>query len=373
MNLMNGRSNLRVAGCGGGNTSRLVGLDFLRIALALLVFLFHSHIHVLKCDYGWLNAFVDMGAIAMTGFFLLSGYVLEYTSGKKNMTEVREIKVFYIKRLISIFPLYYAYAIINVATNILLGGKNVAIQEVMLLPIEALGIQSSISGLTQFSHNGGSWFISCILICYIVYPLIHVVSKALSNSAKVWLAVLLAGILLWSPIVQHFFKLDWIYSNPFMRIFEFTIGILVLQLNASNVKDKFLALLRKPAACIATIMLLVVGVSIAYHIGVPHDYMLYSWIALPCFVSLLFSLGSIKFVSFQNSKVVRYLSALSFAIFLSQLIVVWKGLKHIFEYLGVDNNLLNILVSALVCFCMANFLHYCVEKPCAKYLKEKLL
>lgn len=373
MILTNKQNSLRIAECGRGNTSRIVGLDFLRIALAILVFLFHSHIHVLKCDYGWLNAFVDMGAIAMTGFFLLSGYVLEYTSGKKNMADIQEIKVFYIKRAISIFPLYYAYAIINVVTNILLGGETAAIQEVILLPIEVLGIQSSISGLTQFSHNGGSWFISCILICYIIYPLIHTISKALNNTAKIWLLIILAGILLWSPIVQHFFRLDWIYSNPFMRMFEFTIGMMVSQLNMNNAVNKFFGLLRMPIVCVLTVISLVFGVSVAYHIGIPHDYMLYSWIALPCFISLLFSLGSIKFVRFQDSKVIRYLSALSFAIFLSQLIVVWKVIKHVFECLGIENNIMNILVSALVCFCIANFLHYCVEKPCARYLKEKLL
>ena len=31
---------------------------------------------VLKCDYGLLNGFIHMGAIAMTGFFLLSGYAI---------------------------------------------------------------------------------------------------------------------------------------------------------------------------------------------------------------------------------------------------------------------------------------------------------
>lgn len=373
MNLTNKQTTLHVAGCGGGNTSRLVGLDFLRISLAILVFMFHSHIHVLKCDYGILNAFVDMGAIAMTGFFLLSGYVLEFSSGKKNMSDIQEIKVFYVKRLIAIIPLYYAYAVINIATNVLLDGKMAAIQEVVLFPIEALGLQSSISGLFQYSHNGGSWFISCILLCYFLYPLLHLLLRALNNSAKVWTAILLAAILLWSPIVQHFFKLESIYSNPLLRMLEFSIGVIVSQLNANNATNKFLVLLRKPVVCIITILLLVVGVTIAYNIGIPHDFMLYSWIALPCFVSLLVSLGSNKFVRFQNSKVVRYLSALSFAIFLSQLIVVWKGVKFVFEHTGFINNTVYILVSALICFCVANFLHYCVEKPCAKYLKEKLL
>lgn len=50
---------------------RAIGLDLLRISLAILIFLFHSRIQVLKCDYGFLNSFIDMGAITMTGFFML--------------------------------------------------------------------------------------------------------------------------------------------------------------------------------------------------------------------------------------------------------------------------------------------------------------
>ena len=77
---------------GGGKSQRIIGLDLFRIGLAILVFLFHSHIHVLKCDYGFMNTFIDMGAIAMTGFFLLSGYVLDFTSRRKSFSDLREIK-----------------------------------------------------------------------------------------------------------------------------------------------------------------------------------------------------------------------------------------------------------------------------------------
>lgn len=61
---------------GGGE--RVVGLDLLRISLAILIFLFHSRIHVLKCDYGFLNSFIDMGAIVMTVFLCYLDMYLMY-------------------------------------------------------------------------------------------------------------------------------------------------------------------------------------------------------------------------------------------------------------------------------------------------------
>ena len=58
--------------------NRIVGLDFFRVILAVLVFVFHSNMHF-GCDYGIFNHFARMGAIAMTGFFMLSGYALTYS------------------------------------------------------------------------------------------------------------------------------------------------------------------------------------------------------------------------------------------------------------------------------------------------------
>lgn len=308
-----------------------------------------------------------MGAIAMTGFFLLSGYTLNLTY--KGMNDSRDIRKFYIKRLISILPLYYAYGTINVIINIALKGTGAAIEELILFPIEVLGIQSVFATLFPFSHNGGSWFISCILICYFLFPLLQTLTKSLSDKSRMIVILILGVILLWSPFVQHYFELQNIYSNPFFRGLEFCIGILISQMNIRLQTDnKLILFLRRPWMCAMSVICLVMGVSVAYYIGFPHDFMLYNWVALPCFISLLVSLGYLKFKGF---KVVQYLSNLSFSIFLSQLIVVWYGVKYVLEYADCSNNIAKILLPAFVCFVLANFFHYCIEKPSSRYLKAK--
>ena len=303
----------------------------------------------------------------------MSGYVLEYTSCGRNLSDKNEIKRFYIKRLITILPLYYAYAIINVAINILWKGETAAIQELILFPIETLGIQTFYSSLFPYSHNGGSWFISCILICYFIFPLLFQLTRCLTNRVRLTILILLICVLLWSPIIVHLLKLETIYSNPFFRILEFTIGIVVAQLNTSMTKSRIISLLQSSASCILTIFILVSGVTIAYHIDIPHDYMLYSWVALPCFVSLLFSLGSLHFDRLQNSKVIKYLSALSFALFLSQLSVVWHFVNRAFAMNNIHSNIANIILAALICFFIANVLYYCIEKPSKKLLSDYFL
>ena len=355
---------------GGG---RIVGLDLMRISMALLIFMFHSRTHVLHCSYGFLNSFVRMGAIAMTGFFLLSGYVINLTYGRKNMTSPEEIKCFYLKRLISIIPLYFVWAFILVVANIVINGKTAAIEEIVLFPVEFLGIQSVYSSLFDFSHNSGSWFISCFLICYFLFPLLQNITKKMTDRNRMVLIFVLSAILLWSPFVQHYFNLQKIYSNPFFRALEFSIGVLVSQLNESNSPSKLILFLRKPLICIVTLVGLIVGVTVARKNNLPADYMLFNWIALPCFVSLMVSLGSYNFKKLQDSKVIKYLSDLSFCIFLGQILYVWYVVQYALQYIGCEENLMKILVSFMLVFCIANVLHYFVEVPSSKYLKQRFI
>lgn len=193
----------------------------------------------------------------------------------------------------------------------------------------------------------------------------------MSDNGKIRIILVLGLILLWSPFVQHYFHTQAIYSNPFFRVLEFTIGVLVSQMNRCvDTDNKLILLLRKPTMCIFTIICLIAGVSFAYYIGIPHDFMLYNWVALPCFISLLVSLG---YINSRPTKFVQYMINISFSILLSQLLVVWYGVKYILSYIGCDSNIAKILFPAIVCFGIANCLHYCIEKPATKYLKTKFV
>lgn len=359
---------------GSGSQNRVVGLDLLRISLALLIFMFHSHIHILHCDYGVLNGFVRMGAIAMTGFFMLSGYALNLSTCKYNLTDVKDVKNFYLKRLITIIPLYYTYALLNVIINVTTNGVNAAKEELLLFPIEALGLQTIFASLFSYSHNGGSWFISCILICYFVFPLIKNLTNDISNNSRIAIIIALSSILLLGPIVQRHFQICSLYENPFFRIFEFSIGMLISQvIMGLETKIKIIKIFKSNVTCFLSIVVLIFGVSIAFKKGIPADFMLYNWISLPCFISLLTSLGYLKFQRLQNSKIVQYLSSLSYSLFLSQLLIVWKIVKDTMNILGINSNIANILFSAMICFIFANILHFFIEKPSSRYLKTRFL
>ena len=338
---------------------RMAGLDLFRVVAAVMVLLFHIHIHH-DCSFGALTGFVSMGAIFMTGFFMLSGFVLFRTYQEQPLVQMASLKKFYLKRLIGILPLYFFVSIVYVFAF----GEESVFQNFVLLPIEILGLQSVFSTLFPVSHNGGTWFISCLLLAYLFFPLMQETVKQMSNRAKLIALVLSLFVLFWSPLVVHTFSTDSIYSNPFFRGLEFFIGVLLASL---PVNAKWLTTWK---AFVVEALLLIAGVSLAVRLDVfVGNYMLYDWIAVPLFGCMALTHAGLKSPRLQNSKTLRYASAASYAFFLAQTFNTEIELK-LFPLCSVQSGLLKIIISLALVTAMAVVLHEFVEKPSAKMLKK---
>ena len=343
---------------------RAAGLDLFRVVAAVMVLLFHCNIHHGN-DFGALTGFVSMGAVFMTAFFMLSGFVLFLTYRERDLLKNDALKNFYLKRVFGIFPLYLIVAALYVVTL----GQESVFQNLVLLPIEIFGLQSVFSTLFPVSHNGGTWFISCLLFAYLAFPLMQEIVKQMSTRAK-WIALAICtAILFWSPLVVHTFKTDSIYSNPFFRGLEFFIGVLLCSL---PIKASVAKLLATWKAFVVEVVLLIAGISIAIRLNIfVGNYMLYDWIVIPLFAFMILTLAGLKSPRLQGSAVLRYASAASYAFFLAQTFNT-EIENWLFATCGVQNNVLQIALSVSHCTVIAVALHELVEKPCAKMLKKKL-
>ena len=343
---------------------RAAGLDLFRVVAAVMVLLFHCNIHHGN-DFGALTGFVSMGAVFMTAFFMLSGFVLFLTYRERDLLKNDALKNFYLKRIFGIFPLYLVVAVLYVVTL----GQESVFQNLVLLPIEVLGLQSVFSTLFPVSHNGGTWFISCLLFAYLAFPLMQEIVKQMSTRAKWIVLAICTAILFWSPLVVHTFKTDSIYSNPFFRGLEFFIGVLLCSL---PIKASVAKLLATWKVFVAEAVLLVAGISIAVRLNVfVGNYMLYDWIVIPLFACMILTLAGLKSPRLQGSAVLRYASAASYAFFLAQTFNT-EIENWLFATCGIQNNVLQIIMSVALCAVMAIALHELVEKPCAKVLKKKM-
>lgn len=315
-----------------------------------------------------------MGAVMMTGFFMLSGFCLYIVYEHKSLMNINDMKRFYIKRLIGILPSYYC---VGLFYTVLLSSESI-IQDIVLLPVQLLGLQSVFSTLFSFSHNGGTWFISCIILCYFFFPFILEVIMQTSMKLKITLLVICCSVLLYAPFVAWVFGLNNIYSNPFFRTLEFIVGILFASMTAELQRIKFVTwyLFTYPAV-ICEIIVCVVAISLGIRLQIsPSNYMLYSWIVLPIFCMMIPTLSSLSFKTINNSKVVSsvisFMSKISYAFFLAQLFI-WPLMRFLCEKFSIGSNALKIILSFGVCIVLAIIIYELIEKPFRTILSNEFL
>lgn len=346
---------------------RLAGLDLFRILMVCMVLLFHTQLHH-GCNFYFAENFIKMGAIFMTGFFMLSGFVLFATYQERNLFEIQGLKHFYLKRIIAIAPLYLIVSLVYM----FFCSKETLSQNLLLIPIEILGLQSFYSSLFHVSHNDGTWFISCLFFCYLLFPFMQGIVKQISPKGRLFTICSCYFILLLAPVIIHAFSTADIYSNPFFRGLEFFIGVNLYALNMDFKKNRRSASKGLRLFALEFFILgSIISLAIHFHIS-PTNYMLYSIGALPLFAFMLTTLSSIESPKMESSKTLRYFSTLCYAFFLAQVFNTQIE-NFIFTQLNVQGNGLKIAIPFMVCGILAVAMHELIERPCSKFLKKKWL
>ena len=83
-------------------------LDIIKICCAVLIYMRHS-ITMFGCTYG--SSLVDGAICATTSpimvcFFVVSGFSIYYNNSNRNLLDAGELRIFYKKRFITLFPIY---------------------------------------------------------------------------------------------------------------------------------------------------------------------------------------------------------------------------------------------------------------------------
>jgi peptidoglycan/LPS O-acetylase OafA/YrhL len=173
-------------------------LDGVRGVAVLLVMLFH--LHVPGFSWGW--AGVPL-------FFVLSGYLITGLLLEASASELpRYLSVFYMKRCLRIFPLYYGYLLVNLALlQVVKGSADGYLWYLAYLQNHHIG---------QALHEGGNipgvvghtWSLAVEEQFYMVWPLVvYFVSRR-------WLAVLCLALIVAAPLFRY--AILQATGNPFL-------------------------------------------------------------------------------------------------------------------------------------------------------------
>lgn len=340
-------------------------LDIIKICCAVLIYMRHS-ITMFGCTYG--SSLVDGLICATTSpimvcFFVVSGFSIYYNNSNRNLLDAGELRTFYKKRFITLFPIYI---LVHMLSYVLV--VNTVQQKIYSTPVELLGLQSMYGGLFGISHSGATWFISSLLLGYFIYPLVQELLKM--NQRCIYLVTsVIFFVLVYSEVVMlQIFGVQPGYVNPVFRAMQVAFGAALCMAFTKDDKGN-----NKKAAIMMVANLIITGLLTVFAL---HYKMGIEYVTTPIYYYLIAfaMLISIKFKPslLTKSKLIKYAGSLTFYFFILQ-VFLWRLSAKVCGLTGFESNKGKLLVSFVLCVALSIICKELFDKHAQKYLKNKLL
>jgi acyltransferase 3 len=340
-------------------------LDIIKICCAVLIYMRHS-ITMFGCTYG--SSLVDGLICATTSpimvcFFVVSGFSIYYNNSNRNLLDAGELRTFYKKRFITLFPIYI---LVHMLSYVLV--VNTVQQKIYSTPVELLGLQSMYGGLFGISHSGATWFISSLLLGYFIYPLVQELLKM--NQRCIYLVTsVIFFVLVYSEVVMlQIFGVQPGYVNPVFRAMQVAFGAALCMAFTEDDKGN-----NKKAAIMMVANLIITGLLTDFAL---HYKMGIEYVTTPIYYYLIAfaMLISIKFKPrlLTKSKLIKYAGSLTFYFFILQ-VFLWRLSAKVCGLTGFESNKGKLLVSFVLCVALSIICKELFDKHAQKYLKNKLL
>ncbi len=204
---------------------RIIGLDILRDIGVIFIFFYHFFVEYIVTAggtdglmFGYNYFFNILARPASLFLFVISGYALMY-----NHEDELPIGKYYKRRFKGLYiPFYVAYTLMFVIVflvNNQVVGHDLPIKSFVLT---LLGIDGVTQLIAPNFYLIGEWFMTCIVVCYLLFPLL---ARLLKKFRYITLAVLMVWYL-YLLYVHNPFSFTQL-MNPFFIIVYFYLGMLI--------------------------------------------------------------------------------------------------------------------------------------------------
>jgi peptidoglycan/LPS O-acetylase OafA/YrhL len=353
------------------NSPEIRALTGLRFLIAFWVFIFHIQIRWPIFDNFALDSIARQGAIGMTFFFILSGFILSYSYSAQF-----SISSYFRSRIARIYPIYILVALITLPWLIFpdfVGTHFTSLEVTFLLVVGFLLLQAWFPPTFSRWSNGGSWSISVEAFFYVCFPTLKKKIDKLdkrSNYSLLFASYFMILLVSFSVYLYQSEGMSLAYSMPIFRMFEFTIGMLTFKLFyaidsifSNRILFSFLFL-------IFLFDLIVIGNKLPLY--VTHD-----WIAVPFFVFLLINLTKSNSLlsKILASRLFNLLGRASYSFYSLQVFFIlssikWKA-KVESDWSLLENNQAFALIVFLILTLSSILVYKFIEEPLRKRINQQ--
>lgn len=333
--------------------NEISSLTSFRFITAFVIFLFHSQIGFgFTFGISYLDNFINHGAVFMTGFFVLSGYILCIVYCDTDFKIKTNIFYFYLKRFAKIYPTYIIATIVFFI--FITPPISYSMHDIIKIFFNDIFLtQAFFPNMFQLGYNGGSWSISVEAFFYFCFPLIMLIFSTKKYTLLIIsiMMSLLISLNIYGDVHSNYTtsNIGFYYSSPIMRLNEFMIGIAFFLLKKDSVFNKL------PSICRSSIFisLLIFIISETRLSSSTYVYMGAHFILTPLFALLIVNIHNLKSGFFSQNNVLNYLGKISYSFYLWQFIAIeaTKYLKdehQLSSWLLMPTALLiNIIISSI--------------------------
>jgi peptidoglycan/LPS O-acetylase OafA/YrhL len=348
----------------------ILPLTGLRFVAALYVFLFHIHIRWPLAEPGFVASFISQGAIGMTIFFMLSGYILAYRYDVANVP----LRDYAVNRFARIYPVYAVAALLTLpwigvsferanAHDALFGIAQlcaVAVANVLLL-------QAWFPEMFGYWNIPASWSISTEAFFYLLFPFLlkHIRPlRVVQLSALIAITYALSVLPGFVYVAMGRPSPAIYYSVPIFRLAEFVLGICAYcVVGHAN---------RLLGARLNKIAYAVIAISIVY-LGLAGPllplYVTHNWLIVPAVFLTLLVLSRPDSIASRvmASKPIVWGGQLSYCFYSFQAIIILSLLSHhdalVQALPSLADNRLLLIVAGLILMAISALGYYFIEEP----------
>ena len=187
---------------------------------------------------------IHLGMLSCSMFIICSGFGLSVYCEKKYKGKISKDNIinFYHNRLSRVlipfylaYLIYYVIRVINHHTLYIFGGV-----PKWRIIFTLLGIDEYISanGIRTFSLGIGEWYLGCLILCYLTFPLLYYMIKKLT---KISFCLMTVYFLITPLFIDKFVIVP--HMNFLIQVYNFYLGILLYTSGILNKKNRFMLIL----------------------------------------------------------------------------------------------------------------------------------
>jgi peptidoglycan/LPS O-acetylase OafA/YrhL len=303
-----------VAGVARPEIRSLTGFRFIT---AFMIYVFHCSFHFGSTfPIHLVDRIIRNGAVFMTGFFVLSGFIMSYVYEKVDFSQRKNILTFYVKRIARIYPAYITGTIVYLAVFSHFHFKEYArsiVDDIFL-------VQGFFPSMFLVGINGGTWSLTVEMFLYFLFPFISLLSR--KPSTLLLVAVILSSV---SGINALIDPSDYYYTSPLCRISDFLFGIGIYHARHRfnlNYWQHGLVIL---ALCVATFFL-----GLEKYMYVEAQVLIAALFAV--WIAAVYHSKSL----FYNNLVLEYLGKISYSFYMWQFLTIECGKKVISAHPSIN-------------------------------------